>query len=50
MGEAKRELAVRQIVNSSLISEEVIDVFAAAGLNRPDISILCWQRWYRPGS
>src|SRR5262249_55412048 len=34
------EFAVRQIVNSSLVSEEVIDVFAAAGLNRPDISIL----------
>lgn len=34
------ELAVRQIVNTSLISEEVIDVFAAAGLSRPDISIL----------
>jgi type I restriction enzyme R subunit len=34
------EHAVRQIVNTSLISEEVIDVFAAAGLTRPDISIL----------
>jgi type I restriction enzyme, R subunit len=38
--QAELEFAVRQIVNSSLISEEVIDVFAAAGLNRPDISIL----------
>ncbi len=38
--EEELELAVRQIVNSSLISEEVIDVFAAAGLSRPDISIL----------
>jgi len=34
------ELAVRQIVNSSLISDEVIDVFSAAGLQQPDISIL----------
>jgi type I restriction enzyme R subunit len=34
------EFAVRQIVNSSLISDEVIDVFAAAGLAQPDISIL----------
>ncbi|MBV9949068.1 MAG: DUF3387 domain-containing protein, partial [Myxococcales bacterium] len=34
------ELAVRQIVNSSLVSEEVIDVFSAAGLERPDLSIL----------
>lgn len=41
-GRAEEDLehAVRQIVNSSLISEEVIDVFAAAGLSRPDISIL----------
>ena len=41
-GKSEEELehAVRQIVNSSLISEEVIDVFAAAGLSRPDISIL----------
>jgi type I restriction enzyme R subunit len=38
--EEELELAVRQIVDSSLISEEVIDVFAAAGLDRPDISIL----------
>ena len=38
--QAELEFAVRQIVNSSLISEEVIDVFAAAGLQRPDISIL----------
>jgi type I restriction enzyme R subunit len=34
------EFAVRQIVNSALISDEVIDVFTAAGIERPDISIL----------
>lgn len=34
------EFAVRQIVNNALISDEVIDVFSAAGLERPDISIL----------
>jgi len=41
-GRAEEDLehAVRQIVNTSLVSEEVIDVFAAAGLSRPDISIL----------
>ena len=38
--EEELEFAVRQIVNSSLVSEEVIDVFAAAGLQQPDISIL----------
>ena len=41
-GKSEEELehAVRQIVNSSLISEEVIDIFTAAGLGHPDISIL----------
>jgi type I restriction enzyme R subunit len=38
--EAEIEHAVRQIVNSSLVSEEIIDVFAAAGLKQPDLSIL----------
>ncbi len=32
--------AVRQIVSGALVSGEVMDVFAAAGLRRPDISIL----------
>jgi type I restriction enzyme R subunit len=32
--------AMRQIVSSALISGEVVDVFKAAGLNKPDISIL----------
>lgn len=34
------EHAIRQIVSSAIASEEVIDVFAAAGLKKPDISIL----------
>ncbi|NPD86029.1 type I restriction endonuclease subunit R [Lentimicrobium sp. L6] len=34
------ETAIRQIVSEALISDEVIDVFQAAGLKRPDISIL----------
>ena len=34
------EHAVRQIVAGAIVSEEVIDVFAAAGLPKPDISIL----------
>ena len=34
------EAAVRQIVSRAVASEEVIDIFAAAGLKTPDISIL----------
>ncbi|MBI5235020.1 MAG: type I restriction endonuclease subunit R [Deltaproteobacteria bacterium] len=33
-------LAIRQIVSNAVASDEVIDIFAAAGLKRPDISIL----------
>jgi type I restriction enzyme, R subunit len=32
--------AIRQIVSKALVTEEVIDIFAAAGLKKPDISIL----------
>jgi len=32
--------AIRQIVSRAVISDEVIDIFAAAGLKKPDISIL----------
>jgi type I restriction enzyme, R subunit len=34
------EHAIRQIVSKAMVSEEVIDIFAAAGLKKPDISIL----------
>lgn len=34
------DLAVRQIVSRAVSSEEVIDIFSAAGLRKPDISIL----------
>ncbi len=34
------ETAIRQIVSDALISDEVIDVFQAAGLDKPEISIL----------
>lgn len=34
------ETAIRQIINDAIISEEVVDVFDAAGIKRPDISIL----------
>ena len=43
-GEARPEedldLAVRQIVSRAVSSEGVLDIFAAAGLNKPDISVL----------
>jgi type I restriction enzyme, R subunit len=39
-GPAEIEYAVRQIVAGAIVSDEVIDVFAAAGLPKPDISIL----------
>ena len=32
--------AIRQIVSKAVASEEVIDIFSAAGLKKPDISIL----------
>ena len=32
--------AIRQIISKAMVSDEVIDIFAAAGLKKPDISIL----------
>jgi type I restriction enzyme R subunit len=32
--------AIRQIVSKALVSNEIVDIFAAAGLKKPDISIL----------
>jgi type I restriction enzyme R subunit len=32
--------AIRQIVSKAIVSDEVVDIFAAAGLKKPDISIL----------
>lgn len=34
------ELAIRQIISKAIVSDEVVDIFAAAGLKKPDISIL----------
>jgi type I restriction enzyme, R subunit len=34
------DLAIRQIVSKAVIADEVVDIFAAAGLKKPDISIL----------
>jgi len=32
--------AIRQILSKAVVSDEVVDIFAAAGLKKPDISIL----------
>jgi type I restriction enzyme R subunit len=41
-GKSDEELehAIRQIVSDAIAGDEVIDVFTAAGLNKPDISLL----------
>jgi len=38
--QAELDAAIRQIVAKAVVSEEVIDIFEAAGLKKPDISIL----------
>ncbi|MBL0090431.1 MAG: type I restriction endonuclease subunit R [Ideonella sp.] len=35
-----RELAIRQIIASAVVSEEVVDIFDAVGLDKPNIGIL----------
>jgi len=34
------DLAIRQIISRAVVSGEVVDIFAAAGLKKPDLSIL----------
>ena len=34
------ETAIRQIIPDAVVSDDVIDIFDAAGLKKPDISIL----------
>ena len=36
----ERELAIRQIIGSAVVSEDVVDVFNAVGLEKPNIGIL----------
>lgn len=40
LSDEAKEHALRQIISGALVSDEVIDIFAAAGLNKPDIGIL----------
>jgi type I restriction enzyme R subunit len=39
-GDEELDLAVRQIVSKAVSSDEVVDIFAVAGLEHPDISVL----------
>jgi len=34
------ESVIRQVIDKALVSEQVIDVYSAAGLNKPEISVL----------
>ena len=34
------ETAIRQVIDKALVSDQVIDVFSAAGIKKPDISVL----------
>ena len=36
----QREQAIRQIISSAVVSEEVVDIFDAVGLDKPNIGIL----------
>ncbi len=38
--EHELDAAIRQIISRALLSDQVVDIFAAAGLKKPDISIL----------
>ncbi len=40
IGERNYESAIRQIVNQAVESTEVVDIFDAAGIKKPDISLL----------
>jgi len=36
----QRELAIRQIINSAVVSERIVDIFDAVGLDKPNIGLL----------
>ncbi len=38
--DASMETAIRQVIDQALVSEKVVDVFDAAGIKKPEISIL----------
>ena len=40
LSDEQKEHAMRQIISRAMVSVEVVDIFKAAGLNKPDIGIL----------
>ncbi len=40
LADEQKEHALRQIISRAVVSDEVIDIFSAAGLKRPDIGVL----------
>jgi type I restriction enzyme R subunit len=40
------ETTIRQVIDQALVSEQVIDVFDAAGIKKPDISILSEELFF----
>ncbi len=40
LSDEAKELALRQIISGAVVSEGVVDIFAAAGLQKPDIGVL----------
>ena len=38
--DAERDLAIRQIINSAVVSGEVVDIFESVGLDKPNIGLL----------
>lgn len=40
MSRADRDMAIKQIVDRAVVSTEIVDILKAAGITRPDISIL----------
>ncbi len=40
LNDEQKEHALRQIISRAVVSDEVIDIFTAAGLKRPDIGVL----------
>lgn len=40
LSDEQKEHALRQIISRAVVSDQVIDIFSAAGLKRPDISVL----------
>ena len=40
LSDEAKDHALRQIISGALVSDEVVDIFAAAGLGKPDIGIL----------